>query len=412
VIFQTLTTMAKRIVIADDSVTIQKAFAMTFAGEDVTLMSARSADEGLSMARQVQADLVIADGVMPGRSGYELCTAIKSDPGLQRTAVYILTSSHQPYDDALGRQSGADGHILKPFETNAIIEKVRDALAKGPSPDARPTAPTPAFRPSAPSIPAAPRPSVAAIPMGLSPPSDDDEYGEMIVDMPSVEPPRPELSSAVTPIPSAARPLAPPGFGAPSHAPAAASSHPPAAGMRPSLIPGLRPGTVPMARPGTQPVRTLGPGAAPPSRPPAPVSRTLVGLPAANVPIPGSTRTVPPSTARPPTMAPVSPPRPVAPAVHAPFAPVAPPSAPIAAPPSAPAAPAPSLFATPAPRPTSTSVVSSIVDQKIAAIAAKGPEYEAIAKLSREVIEQIVWEIVPELAEAIIREHVEKRGLS
>ncbi|HVV53244.1 MAG TPA: response regulator, partial [Polyangia bacterium] len=52
--------------------------------------------------------------------------------------------------------------------------------------------------------------------------------------------------------------------------------------------------------------------------------------------------------------------------------------------------------------------VSAAVDQKIAALSAKGPEYEAIAKLSREIIEQIVWEVVPELAEAIIRERVEK----
>ena len=44
----------------------------------------------------------------------------------------------------------------------------------------------------------------------------------------------------------------------------------------------------------------------------------------------------------------------------------------------------------------------------MAAFAAKGPEYEAIAKLSREIIEQIVWEVVPELAEAIIRERVDK----
>ena len=58
---------------------------------------------------------------------------------------------------------------------------------------------------------------------------------------------------------------------------------------------------------------------------------------------------------------------------------------------------------------TST-LIGSAVDQKMAAIAARGPEYEAIAKLSREIIEQVVWEIVPELAEAIIREHVEKRG--
>jgi hypothetical protein len=55
------------------------------------------------------------------------------------------------------------------------------------------------------------------------------------------------------------------------------------------------------------------------------------------------------------------------------------------------------------------SAALSAVDQKMAAISARGPEYEAIAKLSREIIEQIVWEVVPELAEAIIREHVEKR---
>jgi hypothetical protein len=57
-----------------------------------------------------------------------------------------------------------------------------------------------------------------------------------------------------------------------------------------------------------------------------------------------------------------------------------------------------------------STVVSGAVEQKMASFAAKGPEYEAFAKLSREVIEQIVWEIVPELAEVIIREQVAKRG--
>ena len=53
-------------------------------------------------------------------------------------------------------------------------------------------------------------------------------------------------------------------------------------------------------------------------------------------------------------------------------------------------------------------VVSSAVDHKIAAIAARGPEYEAIAKLSREIIEQVVWEVVPELAETIIRQEIDR----
>jgi hypothetical protein len=50
----------------------------------------------------------------------------------------------------------------------------------------------------------------------------------------------------------------------------------------------------------------------------------------------------------------------------------------------------------------------SLVEQKLAAVAGRGPEYEVIAKLSREIIEQVVWEVVPELAEAIIRQEVDR----
>jgi hypothetical protein len=52
--------------------------------------------------------------------------------------------------------------------------------------------------------------------------------------------------------------------------------------------------------------------------------------------------------------------------------------------------------------------VSSAVDRKVAALSARGPEYEAIVRLSREIIEQVVWEVVPELAEAIIRQEVDR----
>src|SRR4051812_14833414 len=166
--------MAKRILIADDSVTIQKAFAMTFGAEDVTVASARSADEGLNLARQTHPDLVIADGAMPGRSGYDLCAAIKSDGGLRSTAVYILASAQQPYDDAKGQQAGADGHFMKPWETVALVEKVREAIARGAGAGlpvaARPapSPPPPAARPTAPAMPA----------------PSDDEYGEVSVDTP------------------------------------------------------------------------------------------------------------------------------------------------------------------------------------------------------------------------------------
>ncbi|HVR62477.1 MAG TPA: response regulator [Polyangia bacterium] len=379
--------MAKRILVADDSVTIQKAFAMTFGAEDVSLVAARSADEGLSMARQNRPDLIIADAGMPGRSGYELCAAVKSDGGLRATPVFILASSQQPFDEAKARQVGADGHLIKPFETTALIEKIREALAKVAGAAAEAPRPTATARPVVPA-----RPSSAAMPA-----VSDEDYGEISVDAPAARETRPVAPSPAFPLQPARAPgpaaVPAAASAAPASGPVSAPAAPMSPGMRPSLIPGVRPGAVAPARPGAPPVvapaRPMGPGAAPPAQRPAPpMARTLMGLPAANAPLPGSMRPAPGPSPYPGAM---PQPRQSPPLMNRPQP------------------QAPGTGAGPLPSPTST-LVGSAVDQKMAAIAARGPEYEAIAKLSREIIEQVVWEIVPELAEAIIREHVEKRG--
>jgi CheY-like chemotaxis protein len=387
--------MGKRILIADDSVTIQKAFTMTLAGEDVSLTAARSADEGLTLARQTRPDLVIADASMPGRSGYELCAALKADAALRTIPVYILSSSQQPYDEAKGQQVGADGNFVKPWDTAQMIEKVKDAASR-PAGAARPAA-----APAGP--PAAPRPTSPIPAVALDSDYEIDVEPSAPVSAPA---PAPAARSTASSMPTApampAAPAAPPAGAPPIARPAAPAA--PAGGLRPSLIPGVRPGAMPPVRPGTSPSRTLG-NAAPmaPSVPPrpaasAPPGRTLFGLPAASMPFPGSSRPAPASVV-PAAPAPAAAPPPAAPVVTAPVA-----HTPIA---HAPTAPEP---VRPAATPAFSSAVGSLVDQKVAAIAAKGPEYEALAKLSREVIEQIVWEIVPELADAIIREHVAKRG--
>jgi CheY-like chemotaxis protein len=398
--------MGKRILIADDSVTIQKAFAMTLGHEDLAITAARSADEGLTLARQTRPDLVIADASMPGRSGYELCAALKADAALRAIPVYILSSSQQPYDEAKGQQVGADGTLVKPWDTASMIEKIKDAAGRPAGAAPRPAA--------AAAPPARPTSTLPAAALG-------DEY-EVDMEAPATREPAPAparttASSMPTAPAMPAAPAAPPPAAARPTAPAAA----PPGGMRPSLIPGVRPGAMPPVRPGTSPSRTLG-NTAPMAVPPRPAagaapSRTLFGLPAASMPFPGSSRPAPA------TVAPAAAPAP-APTYAAPAAPAyAPPAAPSYAPPAAPA-PAAHAYAPPAapahapPEPAAARstapvaplAVSNLVDQKVAAIAARGPEYEALAKLSREVIEQIVWEIVPELADAIIREQVAKRG--
>src|SRR6267154_2383675 len=122
--------MGKRILIADDSVTIQKAFSMTLGAEDFSLTTARSADEGLTLARQTRPDLVIADAAMPGRSGYELCAALRADAALRAIPVYILSSTQQPYDEAKGQQVGADRTFVKPWDSTVLIEKLKDAAGR------------------------------------------------------------------------------------------------------------------------------------------------------------------------------------------------------------------------------------------------------------------------------------------
>jgi DNA-binding response OmpR family regulator len=397
--------MAKRILIADDSVTIQKAFAMTFAGaDDVTVSGARSADEGLALAKNTHPDLIIADGVMPGRSGYDLCASVKADPALRAVPVFILASTQQPYDAAKGQKAGADGQLIKPWDTNALTEKLREVLRGGAGAAAH--APAASHAPAA----AAHR-SAASLPTAAI---EDDEYGEISIDtgrdsIPTIPrqraatpPPAPppsggRISSPSMPAYAAAPPPAPP--------PAAGTSSP---GMRPSLIPGMRPGAMPPARPGTVPARPTGPShtvpASAPPRPAAqPVGRTLMGVPAANIPIPGVMRPSIPNMPAAPSAPPRHPTGPSAPLDARARVATPPPRARIETPPP----PAHQSLGSPAVQAT----ISSSVEQKLASISAKGPEYEAIAKLSREIIEQVVWEVVPELAEAIIREHVKNRGV-
>lgn len=244
--------MAKRILVADDSVTIQRAFLMTFAAEDVTITSARSADEGLALARQSVPDLVIADATMPGRSGYDLCAALKADRTLANVPVYILASPQTPFDEGRARQVGAQGHFLKPFDSGALIDRVHEVLRKADGATA-----------GAPSRKVGSVSPVLGIP--VPPPDatyDEDEYGEITIDapLPARVAPAPVMAPVMAPVPSG--PLAPPPLASPGVPPparpapgvTAASAAPAGApGLRPSLIPGVRPGATPTARPGIVP---------------------------------------------------------------------------------------------------------------------------------------------------------------
>ena len=436
--------MGKRILVADDSRTIQQAFAMVMVGSGYELSFAKTVDEALALAkRDARPDLVLSDVALGGGSGFDLCAGLKADASLRDVPVYMLASSHNPYDDARGRKVGADGHLAKPFESQALLDAVASALA------------TPARQELGvlPQFSADFTDNTARISSKDVPVEDDDSYGEITIERGAPTPASVQAAWNAKPPtrPSGMRPIATPGSGAP---PAAAPPAP-----RPSLIPGARPSAaMPVARTGMTPQpasSTPAPGAARPQ-----LNRTMMGFPSVKPPAvvkpaapaaataaapPNPPRATPPvATAAIPSrpMVIATPPAPAIPvvsklslpppssAIPVLPTPVRPPvprfSPPPPAVPAAPPGPAARKVPTPVPStaggsgavvapirasassPVLTAAVSAAVDQKIAALAARGPEYEAIVKLSREIIEQVVWEVVPELAETIIRQEIDR----
>lgn len=147
--------MKKKLLLADDSITIQKVIAITFSSDDYALTVVDNGDAALDKARSERPDLIMADVFMPGKNGYEVCAAVKSDPTLQGVPVLLLTGTFEPFDEAKAREAGADKWIAKPFESQSLIDCVEKLLAQAAI---APAAPAPVAQPQPPAPPAQPRP--------------------------------------------------------------------------------------------------------------------------------------------------------------------------------------------------------------------------------------------------------------
>jgi len=142
--------MPKTLLLADDSVTIQKVVGISFASEDIQLVTVDNGTAAVAKAKELRPDIVLADVVMPGLNGYEVCRQIKATPGLSHVPVLLLTGTFEAFDEARARDAGSDGHITKPFEAQALVDLVntRLAAASPQPPPAVSTAPKSAVGPS------------------------------------------------------------------------------------------------------------------------------------------------------------------------------------------------------------------------------------------------------------------------
>ncbi|MBI5560447.1 MAG: response regulator [Deltaproteobacteria bacterium] len=147
--------MPKKILLADDSVTIQKVVTLTLSSEDYELIIAGDGNSAIEKIRKVKPDLIMADIAMPGKNGYEVCEIVKNDPQLKNVPVLLLSGTFETLDADEAEKAGADDHIVKPFESEELINKVRDLLSRStrprePAPQEETPSPAPLYEESPP----------------------------------------------------------------------------------------------------------------------------------------------------------------------------------------------------------------------------------------------------------------------
>jgi two-component system, sensor histidine kinase and response regulator len=115
----------RMVLIVEDSATQAMALRLQLEEAGYAVRIARSAEEAIAMVKAAPVDLVVSDVVMPGQSGFDLCRAIKDDPGLKKIPVVLLTSLGDPMDIIRGLESGADNYITKPYDPPQLLERLQ-----------------------------------------------------------------------------------------------------------------------------------------------------------------------------------------------------------------------------------------------------------------------------------------------
>ena len=125
----------RKLLLADDSATIQKVIDLTFADEGVQVVSVSSGQEAIDILLETKPDVVLVDVFMPSPNGYEVCEYVKTNEQLKHIPVMLLVGSFEPFDEAEARRVGADDILTKPFQSiRRLIDRV-GALVSSPPPE-------------------------------------------------------------------------------------------------------------------------------------------------------------------------------------------------------------------------------------------------------------------------------------
>ena len=134
----------RKLLLADDSITIQKVVDLTFADEGVSVVCVNNGREAIERLEEFLPDIVLADVFMPQVNGYEVCEYIKQNEKLKHIPVMLLVGSFEPFDEAEARRVGANDTLTKPFQSiRRLIDRVGLLVSGRPPEEQIPTAELP-----------------------------------------------------------------------------------------------------------------------------------------------------------------------------------------------------------------------------------------------------------------------------
>ncbi len=138
--------MRKKLLLADDSITIQKVVELTFPSDEFEVVTAGNGRLAVEKAMTFLPDMVLCDVIMPQLDGYQVCEALRASPELKDVPILLLNGAFEPYDAERARAVGALGNVSKPFDPPALVARVKQILAARPSPPVAAAHPDPAIR--------------------------------------------------------------------------------------------------------------------------------------------------------------------------------------------------------------------------------------------------------------------------
>lgn len=120
--------MAKTILMVDDSITIRQMINFTLKSAGYTIIEAVDGQDGINKARAEHVDLIITDLNMPNKNGLELIRELRTDEGHQHTPILMLSTESDQTKKNEGKQAGATGWIVKPFNPEQLLKIISKVL--------------------------------------------------------------------------------------------------------------------------------------------------------------------------------------------------------------------------------------------------------------------------------------------